>query len=715
MAGINSILDIGKLALFGSQAAIQTTGNNIANVNTEGYSRREVRFDENLSLDYAFGQIGTGARAAEIVRHFDTFIEAEYNDKASVRERYLNLWQSLSSVDSLFNEANTDGINAALNQFFQDFQDLSVRPEDSATREALLARTANMITLLRNTDQDLQQLQEQAEDVIRQDIAEVNDLLEQIADINKQLNAHDIPGQNNANQLYDERALAVRKLAEKLDITVIENKDPEYRSGIGSIGGDYSILTKAGHTLLQGTEVWELSYEGPSTSAHLTQTSNFDGQINFDGSDDFEYTIEVVQGGQVSNANAGTAQFRVSLDGGMTWVKNEDGTERHFYARPSSGRVAVGDLDIWFDGATQDLEVGDQFNILPRNGIYWHENTSSAMNISPVIRADGTDDPRRLTGGSLAAMSSFTSYYVGRYRDRLDALSETLVWEVNRIHSQGAGLTALGDVMGTYSVRDTTIALGSDASGLHYGDNLTAGNVMVYCFDAASGELASNSSYGPLDFDPTTAGIQNFDPAQHSLSDVAAAFNNTYGTFVTASIVNNSLRVQADSGYQFGFGTDSTGLLAALGVNTFFNGTDTTNLALNAEVRASSDRINAGHINGAGEFNPGDNNTALGISALAHTAVTVTTAFETTSSQTITEYYSTLVSGIGGDTSNAEFTFNYNKALADDLNDRQQAVSGVNLDEEMSNLIKHQHSYRAAAKLITTADQMLETILSLKS
>ena len=69
----------------------------------------------------------------------------------------------------------------------------------------------------------------------------------------------------------------------------------------------------------------------------------------------------------------------------------------------------------------------------------------------------------------------------------------------------------------------------------------------------------------------------------------------------------------------------------------------------------------------------------------------------------------------GSDTYNAEFNFVYNKALADDLDARQQEVSGVNLDEEMSNLIKYQHSYTAAAKLISTADQMIQTLLTLKS
>lgn len=69
---------------------------------------------------------------------------------------------------------------------------------------------------------------------------------------------------------------------------------------------------------------------------------------------------------------------------------------------------------------------------------------------------------------------------------------------------------------------------------------------------------------------------------------------------------------------------------------------------------------------------------------------------------------------VGSETRTAMFNEQYNTALADDLDTRASAISGVNLDEEMTNLIRYQHSYTAAAKLITTADQMLETILGLK-
>lgn len=118
-------------------------------------------------------------------------------------------------------------------------------------------------------------------------------------------------------------------------------------------------------------------------------------------------------------------------------------------------------------------------------------------------------------------------------------------------------------------------------------------------------------------------------------------------------------------------------------------------------------------MDGNGEANEGDGNIASRISQLATKDVRVSTLWEN-STQTLGGYYAGLVGLVGSETRTAMFNEQYNTALADDLDTRASAISGVNLDEEMTNLIRYQHSYTAAAKLITTADQMLETILGLK-
>lgn len=708
MPGVNSILDIGRLALFANQSALEVTGNNIANVNTPGYSRQTVRLEDGISVDFRPGQIGTGVLAKEVIRHFDSFIEEQYNEKSSDTNRYSALYGNLSSLDSLFNESITPGLNDALSSFWEKWQDLTTRPEDYSTREALLGSTQNFLNSLKNAAEDMERMQSQMDDFIQQDVDDINNILSEVAELNRQISSHDVPGQNNANALFDRRATLVRSLAEKLDVNVIDNG-----------GGDFTVLTKAGHVLVDKTEVYSITFEGAKTTQDLLPSSSFDGQIYFAGRDDFEYTIDVLTGGFASAA--GGAVFRVSLDGGVTWLKDEEGNELTFSARNESDKVLAADLNIWFGTAsnsggvpTQQLIAGDRFTIVPKSGIYWHETTSSALNITPQIDFTGRDSERRLTGGSLAGYFNFRDNYVGRYKERLDAFAESMSWEVNRLHSQGAGLQKFTQSTGTFAVTSDTAALGSAASGLNYYGKLQSGGAMLSVYSASTGQLASAASFGPLDFG-SAAGIQNFNPATHSLQDVRDAVNRTYGTFLTAQIVNHELQITAESGYEFAFGTDTTGLYAALGVNTFFEGSRALDLKINTKIQNDLDYIAAGHVNGAGEANAGDNTQAVAIAQLQRNKVNISTAMDGRTTQSLSGYFNGIVASVGADTANAKFNFEYNKALADDLNERQEEMAGVNLDEEMSNLVKFQASYTAAAKLIQTADRMLQTVLSLRN
>lgn len=721
MFGANAILDIGRTGLNAAQAGISVTSENIANVSTVGYSRRTVRFEEAYNIDYMPGQVGTGVWAAEIQRHFDQYVESQYYNQATMRDRWETLYNQLQGTESLFNESTGYGLSKSITNYFNSWQDLTQKPEDSGSRTEIVESAQTLISTLRQADADLILMQQQADLAISQQVGEVNALLQQLADLNTQIRVHNVPGSNNANQLYDSRGTLVRKLAGYLDINYIDKGD-----------GNITITTKAGQTLLDNEQVFSLSYDAPQATNALNGSSTFDdpvsgnadlgGAVYFQGTDNVEYTLEIVSNAsttmQVSNASV-AATFRVSVDGGNTWLKNDDGTDQLFYARPQDTMVRVGNIDIWFgtkgDPSTAPTGVftaGDRFNIVPKRGLYWNENTSAKENITPQTNASGVDDSRRLTGGTLTALFGFKDEYVGKYRERMDAMTESIVWEVNRIHSQGAGLEPLSEVLGTYSVVDDTRALGSGSSGLVFASKLTSGSSNMYFYNNSTGLLVSG---GSLDFDSATAGLQNFNPDLHSLNDVRDAINGTFGTFVTATVVNHKLSLTAKDGYSFAFGTDSAGLAAALGLNTFFTGSNCRDLGINDKITTDVNNLCAGHVNGAGEMNNGDITSATGIAELTSRKVDITTVREGTVSQTIVKYYDGLVGTVGSDTAQAKFNYAYKLTLAKDLDDRQQAISGVNLDEEMTSLIKYQHAYTAAAKLITTADQMLQTLLSLKS
>ena len=138
-----------------------------------------------------------------------------------------------------------------------------------------------------------------------------------------------------------------------------------------------------------------------------------------------------------------------------------------------------------------------------------------------------------------------------------------------------------------------------------FSDKLQAGNVNFHFYDKTTGEY--NSS-GMLDFDPATPGIQNFDPDKHSLEDVRDAINNMVDADgnpiapppLNASIQDGKLIIETNpaADVTFGMGADSTGLMAALGINTFFSGDSADNLAVNSQVHSNANLIASGQVNG---------------------------------------------------------------------------------------------------------------------
>ncbi len=218
----------------------------------------------------------------------------------------------------------------------------------------------------------------------------------------------------------------------------------------------------------------------------------------------------------------------------------------------------------------------------------------------------------------------------------------------------------------------------------------------------------------------------NFDPAKHSLEDVVNAINGVKVTLsngkevqaFSASIQDNKLIIDmhpdTNGEVEFAMGADSSGLMAGLGINTFFSGTGAQDIAVNTQIHNNTNLIASGQVNGQFQVNAGDNSIATEIGKLVDKKITITTMWKTVDNQSLGQYYANLVTTVGADRRLSKTNTEYHGALTQDLYDRVTSVTGVNMDEEMTNLIKFQHSYTAAAKLITTADEMLQTLLGLK-
>lgn len=708
---INGLFNIGQSGLNAAQAWISVTGNNLANAETEGYSRQYVDQKDAGGLTYRPGAQPLGVNAQQIMRFFDAFLERSYVSQSTNSSRWNEQDTIMATVENLFNESNRSGLSSALNNFLNAWQDLALRPDDTSVRTSLVSYADNLSDMFTNTAGTLREIQNEMDVNIAQAVKRVNEIAEAIADLNGQITQSTIDGISNPNALLDKRDQLVRELSTYVDVETIDHGK-----------GDFRVQLKTGQPLVDKLETNKLEVRGPMNENRLISGSSYEGKVEYQGTDDFEYTLEIIadpKSGQVGDP----PQFRVSLDNGKTWLKDTNGKDLLFDV--TDDPVKVKELTISFT-KTDGFSVGDKFDITPKSGLYWIEPTRGPQNITPQMSMNGQENPDRVTGGKLASYYFVRDDNIGRYMDELDAVANSIIWEVNRLHSQGSGLTKLVSSEGQQVVANTKVPLNTAQAQLPFGSRLQAGNVNFHFYDSKVTDGTNYTGSAILDFTGIPndeATNPNFDPSVHSLNDVVKALNkltikDANGNDINplkATIQAGTLQISSNvEGMEFALGEDTSGLMAALGINSFFSGSTAADLAVASAVHANTNLIAAGSVNGQFEVNPGDNLIATAIGELVKKDVTITTFWKTVDNQTLGEYYAGLVSTVGADRRLSKTNAEYNNALTTDLFDRVNAVSGVNMDEEMSNLIKFQHSYTAAAKLITTADQMLQTLLGMK-
>jgi len=180
---------------------------------------------------------------------------------------------------------------------------------------------------------------------------------------------------------------------------------------------------------------------------------------------------------------------------------------------------------------------------------------------------------------------------------------------------------------------------------------------------------------------------------------------------LTASTTNGVLKLDAGtSGQTIGFSEDTSNFLAAYEINSYFHGASTANLALDSTVAANSDRINTGTINAkTSDIFAGDNQTASAMFTLQQTKLSI----DGTTATSLHARNSNLSATYGLDVTNAQRQQKYRDAEFASLTSQRNGVSGVNTDEELVNMIKFQRAYQASAKIISTTNTMLDSLMGL--
>lgn len=292
--------------------------------------------------------------------------------------------------------------------------------------------------------------------------------------------------------------------------------------------------------------------------------------------------------------------------------------------------------------------------------------------------------------GALAGVVTVRDGQIKTQLDRLDALARGLIYEVNRVHTSGAGLVGWSQLTGAYAVSDPAAALNSVDAGLDF--PVANGTFIVHVRDRASGQVVTRQIEVDLD------GLNGDDT---TLASLAAALNGVPG--LNAGVTSdNRLTISADGGSEFWFSEDSSGALAALGAGVFFTGTTATDIDVNAAVR-SDPRLIAASL--SGELADGDN-----AGRLSRVSESLSSLL---GSMTIQDYQAGSVSQLAVDAAAARSGYEAADSVYANLVAQRESVSGVSLDEEAINLTKFERAFQGAARFLTVVDDLSTEILSL--
>lgn len=566
--GLTSALQIGRSALNYAQAALQITGNNMANATTPGFSRQTANAaplrGERLGPNSV---TGGGVLLSSIQRHVDEAINARIRGAIGEEQRSLTRQNLFSQIESIQGELTDSDLSSALTRFFNAWSELANNPGDLSVRTLVIQEGVSLAGRLGDVRGDYTMVRDQIDRDMTLQVNRADELLTEIASLNLAIVQAE-HGQGTASSLRDQRDQLIDELAGYLDVSVVEQASGTVDLFVGST------------PILLG-----------STSRGITMETR---------------------------------------------------------STPSGPEVII------------------------------------------ETRTDGAD--LNITSGSLGALMNARADIVDDVIADLDNLASTLIFEVNRIYSQGQAGRGFDSVEGTYRVNDATAPLNSAAAGLPF--SIVNGSVQLHLTHEATGERTSYQ----IDIDLDGVG------ADMSLNDLVTAINTTIGPAgINAAVTpDGRLSLTAGDGFTLTFSDDTAGVLAGLGVNTFFTGEDASDIGVNEIVVEDASFLSVGsqHVNGS-------NGTALEIAGLRTKGLT------SLGGLSLLESWGSSVESLAIRSRSAIGQAASAQLVKQGLEAQKAAVSGVSLDEEAVNLLNFQRQYEAAARYISVVDELMQTLLTI--
>jgi len=358
-------LEIGRRALHAQQTGLNTTGHNIANANTPGFSRRQVELVNAVSA--VNGGIGDGADAATVMRQRSRFVDAQVRVQQQVLGHWQELERNMRGIEAIFNEPSGVGLSGSLSRFWNAWQDLANVPESGAARAAVRQEGEFLATTLRQYHGQLLDTRLELDLEVQDMVFEINELLDQLASVNAEIPQARFAG-GTAGDLEDQRDRLVDQLALMVDISVSEQDDGQMNvllSGHNLVEGDYAVHLEVRQLTQNGTTAGRVAFADDHTLAPVRE-GRLRGamEVRDEVIPDLHAKLDEIAGGFVEEVN------RLHRDG-----YGRDGSHGINFFDPfktGASNIAVSDAikeDLNNLAASADGNAGDNGTALAISGL----------------------------------------------------------------------------------------------------------------------------------------------------------------------------------------------------------------------------------------------------------------------------------------------------------------------------------------------------------
>ena len=672
MAGL---IGIGLTGILSQQAALNTTGNNITNANTPGYSRQEVLFETQEGQRTGAGTIGSGVNVADIRRLANEYLVQQVREDSTLYGEQQALNSELSRLDNLLGGENT-GLSNALNNFFASLQNAAEDPTSLPQRQLVLSEAQQVVNRFQALNQEFIQQRESIKTQMQQGVKDANTLLKSIAELNLAISESPGIAQGQMpNELLDKRDEKLRQLSELVAIKVSPTEGSQVNV---SLGNGQSLVT-GGNAASLGTG------ESAQDPTRLSFTlSNGSRIVNID---------DQIQGGKL---------------GGLRRFDTE-GLKPAF---DELGRIAIAVSDAVNSqheiGMDLEGELGGRFFVdINSEAVQRGRVTANGNNQSPQTGQLAVE----ITDSSALAAGSYTLQFSGDGRN-FELVDESTGEAIkqgrlpNPVQSEismpGFDIKIEGGDFypgDKYSIQPSRNGAGNIGLVVNREEDLAFASPV-----RAEADLG-NVGTGQID-QGTMLNVRN--PNTNSLLP---------GFQTPGDLANGPLTVTfEDNGSQLTYTiTDSNGV--SLGPTDQVFNSGVTNALFSEDPSAGSAyqgfQFQISGQPGAGDvftisFNSGgvsDNRNAELLAALG-TANTLNN-----STQNFAEGYAGLVEDVGVKTRQSQLDVDAGKTLLEQSTNQRESVSGVNLDEEAGRLIQYQAAYNASAQVMSVAQDLFNTLL----